>query len=46
MDPWGNETKSSPVPSEFEDNFKPEKDNKLADSAEYIAALGNNIIKI
>lgn len=46
MDPWGKETTNSPVPSEFEDNFKPATDDKLADSAEYIAALGNNIIKI
>lgn len=46
MDPWGNETKSSPVPSEFEDNFKPEKDDKLADSAEYIAALERKLRRL
>lgn len=41
MDPWGNQTINSSVTPEFEDNFIPVKDDKLADSAEYLAVLGN-----
>lgn len=40
MDPWGCEIGDSTVVSEFEDDFKPEKSDKLADSAEYLAILG------
>lgn len=44
MDPWGCEIADSTIVSEFEDDFKPEKSDKLADSAEYIAVLGNDIV--
>lgn len=41
MDPWGCQITSAAIVSEFEDNFKPELSDKLADSAEYLAVLGN-----
>lgn len=44
MDPWGCEIADSTIVSEFEDDFKPEKSDKLADSAEYLAILGNDIV--
>lgn len=41
MDPWGSEVKTAEPVSEFEDNFKPSaQSEKLADSAEYLAVLG------
>lgn len=43
MDPWGSEIKKNiVVAAKFEDNFKPALDpDKLSDSAEYLAILGN-----
>lgn len=42
MDPWGCEAVETAIVPEFEDNFKPARDcNKLADSEEYLAILGD-----
>lgn len=43
MDPWGSEiVDSAKVASKFEDNFSPAvAPEKLSDSAEYLAVLGN-----
>lgn len=43
MDPWGSEiANSADVTSKFEDDFTPDAEpQKLADSAEYLAILGN-----
>lgn len=46
MDPWGCEIADSTIVSEFEDDFKPEKSDKLADSAEYLAILERKLLAL
>jgi hypothetical protein len=42
MDPWGCIVETSDVVSKFEDDFNTRQESdKLADSAEYLAILGN-----
>lgn len=43
MDPWGSEiVDTAEVAPKFEDNFTPAVETeKLSDSAEYLAVLGN-----
>lgn len=45
MDPWGCEiVKTAEVVTKFEDNFTPSTiSDKLSDSTEYLAVLGNYI---
>ncbi|CAH2246194.1 uncharacterized protein LOC120630789 isoform X1 [Pararge aegeria] len=46
MDPWGCQNINKSTVPEFEDNFKPEKSDKLADSAEYLAILERKLQKL
>lgn len=45
MDPWGSEVENSDFVPEFEDNFKPTHEyEKLSDSEQYLAVLGNELL--